>query len=249
MPAGGRLAIETRNVTIDDAYSGANLGARPGHHVRLRVIDIGTGMDPDVVERAFEPFFTTKPKGEGSGLGLATVYGIITQAGGVAHIYSEPGIGTTFSALLPAAEEVTRIAEQPSELLAHGGGETILVVEDEEGMRDVTVRILARNGYRVLTAANGAAAIELVERHDGGIDLLLTDVVMPQMLGTEVAERILALRPGFRVLYMSGYAQPVLGAQGTLEEGVTLIEKPFSQKTLLARVREVLDGPTAQTGA
>ncbi len=205
--------------------------------------DTGSGMDPDVLQRAFEPFFTTKPKGEGSGLGLATVYGIITQWGGVAQMYSEPSLGTTFTALLPATQEVTRADDEPGRrrVAGGGGGETILVVEDEEGMREVTERILTRNGYRVLTAPNGPRAIELAERYDQRIDLLVTDVVMPQMLGKEVAERVVALLPGVRVLYMSGYAQPVLGAQGTLEAGVTLLEKPFSEPTLLTRVREVLD--------
>ncbi|HTW07150.1 MAG TPA: PAS domain S-box protein [Acidimicrobiales bacterium] len=240
MPGGGTLTIETQNVTVDEVYAAGNPGASPGRHVQLRVSDTGVGMDRDVVQRAFEPFFTTKPKGEGSGLGLATVYGIITQSGGAAHIYSELGMGTTIRALLPATEEVTRLADQTVERRPPGGGETILVVEDEEGMRDVTVRILTRNGYRVLTAANGPTALELAARHDGHIDLLVTDVVMPQMLGKEVADRMGELRPGTRVLYMSGYAQPVLGSQRTLEEGVTLIEKPFSEATLLDKVREVL---------
>ncbi len=241
MPGGGRLTIETRNVTVDDGYAATTPGATPGDHVQLRVSDTGTGMDVDVQQRAFEPFFTTKPKGEGSGLGLATVYGIITQSGGVAHIYSEPGLGMAFTALLPATVEVSRAHDQSAARRAPGGGETVLVVEDEDGVRDVTERILARNGYSVLTASNGPAAIELAEHHHGRIDLLVTDVVMPKMLGKEVAERIAEQRPGIRILYMSGYAQPVLGSKGTLEEGVTLVEKPFSELTLLTKVREVLD--------
>jgi two-component system, cell cycle sensor histidine kinase and response regulator CckA len=247
MPGGGRLTIETRNMNVDEAYAAGNLGTRAGPHVQLRVSDTGTGMDSEVIQRAFEPFFTTKPKGEGSGLGLATVYGIITQSGGVAHIYSEPGMGTTFTALLPATDEVSPVPERAGADRPLGGGETILVVEDEEGMREVTERILTRNGYQVLTAANGPAALELAERHDGPIELLLTDVVMPKMLGKEVAERIVELRPGTRVLYMSGYAQPVLGTQGTLAEGVILLEKPFSEPTLLAKVRESLDRRTTSS--
>ena len=243
MPNGGKLSIETTNVMVDETYAISNPGVQPGRHMRLRVSDTGAGMDSEVLQRAFEPFFTTKPKGEGSGLGLATVYGIVSQSGGVAHIYSEPNMGMTFTALLPAAEGFTRAADQHTEHHAPGGGEAILVVEDEEGMREVTQRILARNGYQVLTASNGPAAITLATDHDGDIDLLITDVVMPKMLGKEVAERISALRPEVRVLFMSGYAQPVLGAHGTLEEGVTLVEKPFSERTLLARVREVLDAP------
>jgi signal transduction histidine kinase len=240
MPAGGLLTIETANVTVDESYAAGYPGAQAGRHVRLRVSDTGEGMEAGVLRRAFEPYFTTKPNGEGSGLGLATVYGIITQAGGVAKIYSEAGIGMTFTALLPATEEVRRVAASATPPGA-GGAETVLVVEDEEAMRDVVERILSRNGYRVLTAANGPAAIELVGGRDDHIDLLLTDVVMPQMLGKEAAERIVALRPDVKVLYMSGYAMPVLGAHGTLEEGVTLVEKPFSEPTLLAKVREVLD--------
>jgi PAS domain S-box-containing protein len=248
MLRGGRLTIETANVDVDEAYVAGNVGAQAGHHVRLRVSDTGTGMDRDVRRRAFEPFFTTKPKGEGSGLGLATVYGIITQAGGSAHIYSEPGLGTTFSALFPATDQGREAPAESDELPTTGGGETVLVVEDEDAMRQVTERILARSGYLVLSAANGPAAIDLVGQYDGGIDLLVTDVVMPKMLGKDVAKRIVALRPSVRIMYMSGYALPVLGAQGTLDEGVTLLEKPFSRQSLLARVREVLDGPAPETG-
>jgi hypothetical protein len=195
-----------------------------------------------VLTRVFEPFFTTKPKGEGSGLGLATVYGIISQAGGYAQIYSELGLGTTFTALLPITDQAPTHADPAAEQRPKSGGETVLVVEDEDAMREVTRRILTRNGHNVLVAASGEKAVALASQHDGSIDLLLTDVVMPKMLGKEVAEQVLAVRPGIRVLYMSGHAQPVLASQGTLAEGVTLIEKPFSEPGLLAKVREVLDG-------
>jgi len=241
MPGGGLLTIDTANVTVDEGHASLRPALTPGRHVRLRVSDTGFGMEQDVLERVFEPFFTTKPKGEGSGLGLATVYGIISQAGGYAQIYSEPGLGTTFTALLPATED-TRPKLQPStERPSERGGETILVVEDEDAMREVTRRILSRNGHTVLVAASGEDAIGIASGHVGDIDLLLTDVIMPQMLGKEVAERIIALRPGIRVLYMSGYAQPVLASNGTLSEGVSLIEKPFSAFELLAKAREVLD--------
>jgi PAS domain S-box-containing protein len=240
MPGGGRLHIETANLEISDDPDGS--GLPPGRHVRLTVTDSGVGMAPNVLHRAFEPFFTTKPKGEGSGLGLATVYGIITQAGGRADMRSEPELGTAFTAVLPATDEFADSpTREPSERHRPRGGETVLVVEDEEAMREVTRRILARSGYSVLTATGGEEAVAIATDHRGGIDLLVTDVVMPQMLGKEVARRLLALLPDLRVLYMSGYAQPVLASKGTLEPGVTLLEKPFSEPVLLAKVRAVLD--------
>jgi two-component system, cell cycle sensor histidine kinase and response regulator CckA len=240
MPGGGTLMISTGNLVVDEAYASSS-GEPPGRYVRLRISDTGSGMSKDVVDRAFEPFFTTKPKGEGTGLGLATVYGIIAQAEGHVHIYSEVGHGTTFTMTFPATDaELTEADDRGPQVQRSRGGETVLVVEDEDAMREVTRRILARNGYQVVTAATGADALQLI---DGGedVDLLLTDVVMPQMLGTEVAERIRAVRPGIRVLYMSGYAQPVLASQGTLAPGLTLVEKPFSEPILLDKVREVLD--------
>jgi PAS domain S-box-containing protein len=238
MPGGGSLTIDTQNVSADEHYAGRHPGLSPGRFVRVRVSDSGVGMPDDVRHRAFEPFFTTKPGTEGTGLGLATVYGIISQAGGSVQIYSEPGMGTTINVLLPATEEV-RVAARPD--ADHpGGGETILVVEDEDPLRDVTVRILTRNGYEVLAAANGPEALELA-RESGDIDLLLTDVVMPQMLGKELAERMVTERPEITVVYMSGYAQPVLASSGSLDPGVRLIEKPFSASGLLTKVRKALD--------
>jgi PAS domain S-box-containing protein len=245
MPGGGTLTIQTDNVTVDDAYAAVVPGATLGRHARLRVSDTGSGMDPDVLQKAFDPFFTTKPKGEGSGLGLATIYGIISQSGGHCRLYSESGLGTTFSALLPTTDrQEIRPTEHIEDGHRHGGGETVLVIEDEDGMREVTERILVRSGYRVLTAPDGLAALELVESHTGTIDLVLTDVVMPHMLGSEVAERINRARPGTRVLYMSGYAQAILGAQGNLQPGVILVEKPFTGAVLLDKVMEVLDEPS-----
>ncbi len=241
MPGGGKLVLESHNVVVDDEYVGRRPGLTVGRHVRLRVSDTGTGMDKEVVARAFEPFFTTKPKGEGSGLGLATVYGIVKQAGGDVEIYSESGIGTTISVVLPATEEAGAALAGPLETGPAGGGETILVVEDEAAMRELTRRILHRHGYQVIVAGNGAEALREADEHHGTIDLLLTDVVMPQMLGKEVRDRVTAIRPGIEVLYMSGYAQPILGSTGTLEEGVSLLEKPFSERQLLDKVREALD--------
>ncbi len=243
MPSGGALTIDTENVVVDEAYAARLAGLEAGRYVRLRVSDTGTGMDPEVVARAFEPFFTTKPKGQGTGLGLATVYGIIAQAGGHANVYSEPGLGTTVSALLPALDEPAAAAGPGADILTDGAYETVLLVEDEEAIRKVTRRILARNGYHVLEAHDGAEALAFAAEHEGTIDLLLTDVIMPHMLGKEVAQRVTAVRPGISVLFMSGYAQPVLASQGTLDEGVRLIEKPFSEPVLLGRIREILDAP------
>ncbi len=245
MRDGGILTIEVHNVVADHAYTELRPGVVPGLYVRLRVSDTGTGMPDDVVRHAFEPFYTTKPRGEGSGLGLATVYGIVQQAGGRADIYSEPGIGTAFSALLPATDEAgaaPRAVPAGAAGATRCGGETILVVEDEDAIREVTRRILTRNGYKVLLASRGGEAIAIAEQPEQPIDLLLSDVVMPQMLGREIAERIRAIRPGVRVVFMSGYAQPILASERRLDPGMHLIEKPFTQSALLSRIREVLTG-------
>jgi hypothetical protein len=240
MPGGGAVRIDAANVTIDaDSVAGGS-PARPGRYVQLRVSDTGAGMAPDVVAHAFEPFFTTKRAG--TGLGLATVYGIVTQAEATIGIQSEPGAGTTFTIMLPVTDEAASAIEEATPYERVPKGETVLVVEDEEALREVTERIFTRNGYRVVTAANGPDAIALVARHEGAIHLLVTDVVMPQMLGKEVADRVRELRPDIEVLYMSGYAQPVLASQGRLEPGVALVEKPFSERGLLAKAGQVLNG-------
>jgi PAS domain S-box-containing protein len=255
MQAGGVLRIDTANVLVDESYAANHPGLTAGRYVRLRLSDNGSGMSEQVIERAFEPFFTTKPKGEGSGLGLATVYGIIMRMEGFVRILSRPGEGATFFMLIPATAVRPPDAEAADpELVARsagrssGGGETILVIEDEDAMREVTRRVLLRKGYRVLTARDGVSALELLSGTEEPIQLLLTDVVMPHMLGKDVADRALVLRPGLRVLYMSGYAQPVLTSQGTLQPGVALIEKPFSQDDLLMMVRAVLDAPEPPVG-
>jgi hypothetical protein len=241
MGGGGTLTVDTMNVEADADFVSARPGMTPGIYAGIRVSDTGSGMDKATIERAFEPFFTTKPKGEGSGLGLATVYGIVTQAGGDVRIYSEPDIGTTVRLLFPITGDRPAASAASREPERAHGGETILVVEDEDAMREVTRRILARNGHEVLVARSGPDALDVVEARDGPIDLMLTDVVMPRMLGKELAERMRDRMPAMRVLFMSGYAQPVLASQGTLEEGVVLIEKPFTERGLLAKVREVLD--------
>jgi hypothetical protein len=242
MGQGGTLVIETGNVLVDEQWATmASANLTPGPHVQLRVSDTGSGMSDEVLVRAFEPFFTTKPKGEGTGLGLATVYGIITQAGGDIHIYSEEGRGTTFTALLPATPGSVPERDEEDTPNRLSGDETVLVVEDEDAIREITRRMLERNGYRVLSAANGPEAITMIESTAEAPDLLITDVVMPQMAGTDLAARLTASSPGIRVVYMSGYAQPLLS--GTVEPGRLLVEKPFSERILLERVRAALDAP------
>jgi PAS domain S-box-containing protein len=240
MPRGGKLTIDTANITVDDTYAAAQPGLSPGRHVRLRVCDTGTGMAPEVAARVFEPFYTTKPPGKGTGLGLATVHGIISQAGGYAQIYSEPGMGTTVTVLLPATSQAAEAAPAPAAAPARGHGETILLAEDEEDLAALVHRILVRNGYHVLAATSPEAALRHASDFHQAIDLLLTDAVMPGMLGNEVASRARALRPGLPVLYMSGYAQPILDTQGALDPHASLLEKPFSEITLLTRVGRAL---------
>jgi PAS domain S-box-containing protein len=242
MPGGGTVTIDTANVTVDaDSVAGGS-PAREGRNVRLRVSDTGTGMPRDVAERAFEPFFTTKSKGAGSGLGLATVFGILSQADGHIQIYSEHEKGTTISITLPVTDEAPTPVTNPVPYQRAPTGETVLVVEDEEALREVTKRIFTRNGYQVLTAADGPEALDIARHHDGEIHLLVTDVVMPHMLGKEVADRIKAIKPEVEVLYMSGYARPVLASQGRLDPGVALVEKPFSETDLLRTAAQLLNG-------
>ena len=199
-------------------------------------------MPADVIEHAFDPFFTTKPEGAGTGLGLATVYGIVVQAEGHIQIYSEPGAGTTFSIMLSATAEAAVAVSEQVPYQRSPQGETILVVEDEEALREVARRIFARNGYHVITAASGPEAIEIVRTYQGDVHLLVTDVVMPQMLGKEVSEHVLAVKPDIEVLFMSGYARRVLTTQGMLDPGVALVEKPFSEAELMSAAAQVLNG-------
>jgi two-component system cell cycle sensor histidine kinase/response regulator CckA len=253
MPDGGTLTIETANTTVGAESITEGSSMRAGRYVRLRVGDTGTGMAPDVIAHVFEPFYTTKAAGTGTGLGLATVYGIVVQAEGAIDIYSIPGVGTTFTILIPVTDEaVVPIEEEPT-YYRTPTGETVLIVEDEQALREVTERIFTRSGYHVLTAAHGIDALAVAAGYDGDIHLLVTDVVMPNMLGKEVAEKILLIKPGIQVLYMSGYAQPVLASQGRLDRDVHLIEKPFSAATLIAMAGQILNGHfrgfrTVQTG-
>jgi signal transduction histidine kinase/CheY-like chemotaxis protein len=242
MPDGGTLTIDTSNITVDADTIAGGSKARLGRNVRLRVSDTGVGMTPETAEHVFEPFFTTRRDGGGTGLGLATVYGILMQADGHIQIYSESGVGTTFTITLPAtAEAATPIAE-PAPYHRTPKGETVLIVEDEPALLEVTKRILTRNGYQVITAASGPEALAIARNHPGEIHLLVTDVVMPHMLGKEVADKMRAVKPGIEVLFMSGYARPVLASQGKLDPNVALVEKPFSEADLLAMAGQVLNG-------
>jgi len=242
MAAGGTLTIDTGNITVDSDSVAGGSKSRQGQNVRLRVSDTGAGMTREVIEHAFEPFYTTKVDGTGTGLGLATVYGIVTQADGHIQIYSEPGTGTTFTITLPVTAEATAPVVAVTPYQRAPTGETVLVVEDEPALREVTKRIFARNGYQVITAGNGPEALEVARDYPGEIHLLVTDVVMPHMLGKEVAEKMLEIKPDIEVLFMSGYARPVLASQGRLEPHVALVEKPFSESDLMAKAGQVLAG-------
>ncbi len=243
MPRGGELALQTRNLDVDGAHTASDGEARAGEWVQLMVQDTGVGMAPEVLAHLFEPFFTTKPKGSGTGLGLATVYGIVSQAGGHVHVRSAPGQGTAIEVCLPRRLQV---AQRPSQILAAPaarGTETVLAVEDDPLVREITARALRAGGYRVLVAAGGAEALEMAARLEGPLHLIVTDVVMPGMDGRALADELRRRNPGVRVLYVSGYAHDIIGHHGVLDAGVELLPKPFTSGALLARVRAVLDAP------
>ena len=242
MPQGGRLIVETANIDLDDEYVRRHVGARPGPHVMLAVSDTGTGIPHEIQSQIFEPFFTTKEQGKGTGLGLATVYGIVKQSGGYIEVDSEPGQGTTFRVYLPRLDaEPAPVDRSARPAAAAGGTETILLVEDEEGVRELARDILRASGYTVLEARNGPEALLLCERHQGPLDMLLTDVVMPRMSGRELAERLAPLRPDLSVLYMSGYTDDAVIRHGVLGAGTAFLQKPFTPAALVLRVRETLD--------
>jgi CheY-like chemotaxis protein len=242
MPGGGRLTIETATIELGDHPAPGEGELEPGRYVQLLVSDTGMGMDPEVVERAFDPFFTTKGPGEGSGLGLSSVYGIVVQAGGRASLYSEPGRGTTFRAVFPAAEptEAPRARHESTELPRITREWTVLVVEDEPSLRAVTARILERAGYRVLTAASGPDALELEQQTPQPIDLVLTDVVMPEILGPQLAAILKERRPDVGVIFTSGFARSALERDEHKLEAPVL-QKPLSASELLAQVARVLE--------
>jgi two-component system cell cycle sensor histidine kinase/response regulator CckA len=240
MPEGGKIVIETANVDLEDGSASKNLGLKPGSYVMLAVSDTGVGMDPETRSRLFEPFFTTKPPGKGSGLGLATVYGTIKQNDGQVTVYSQPGCGTIFEIYLP------RVKEPAAPALRKGsskGSETILLVDDEEGVRKLVSAVLKTNGYDVLEANNGGAALAVYEKNAHKINMVLTDVVMPQMTGFELGRELGNRTPNLKILYMSGYRDNTIGGGGS-ETPKAFLHKPFTPDVLLTKVREVLDAET-----
>ncbi len=250
MPAGGKLELVTANLKVDPAQAGQHPGLRPGRCVRLTVADTGCGMTPQVLAHIFEPFFTTKERDKGTGLGLSMVYGIVTQSGGAIEVESEAGKGTRVEILLPCADKTTERKAGPSLARVHRsiapGFETVLVVEDDEGVREPAAQILQQAGYTVLKARDGHEAAEVANRHSGPIHLLLADLIMPGMGGRELARSVRARRAHTRVLYMSGYGEQVRSV-ATAEPGVPVLQKPFSQSTLTHKVRQVLDEPRAMS--
>jgi signal transduction histidine kinase len=244
LPQGGKLTVETGNVNLGAEAARSRLGVRPGPHVMLAVSDTGHGMDAETLERIFEPFFTTKGEGKGTGLGLATVYGIVKQSGGSIFVYSEPGQGTTFKVYLPRAD-VTQEAVDGAETgpVAQGGTERILLVEDTDPVRILAASVLRGLGYEVVEARNPEEALDICRKGGPGLHLLVTDVVMPGMSGRALADRVLAHCPEARVLYVSGYADDAIVRHGILTAGTNFLQKPFSPMDLGKRVREILDAP------
>jgi len=242
MPKGGKLTIETTNVELDEEYARKYISVKPGSYVMLSISDTGMGMAPEVKGRIFEPFFTTKEKGKGTGLGLSTVYGIIKQSGGNIWVYSEPSQGTTFKIYFPRVDEpLNEVGKKGVEEELPRGNETILLVEDEEEVRKLAAQVLMKQGYKVLEAPHGNDALLVCKQHEGPIQLVVTDVVMPGMNGCELAENLLSLYPEMKALYMSGYTDNTIAHHGILEPGLHYIQKPFSVEGLAIKVREVLD--------
>jgi two-component system, cell cycle sensor histidine kinase and response regulator CckA len=242
MPRGGKIVIETANVELDETYSQIHQEVRPGPYVLLSVSDTGSGMDSKTISKVFEPFFTTKGPGEGTGLGLSMVYGVIRQSGGYIWVYSEPGQGATFKIYLPRIEEPAEpLPRTTPEIIFAKGSETVLLVEDEQNLCEVTVELLESEGYRVLVAKDGPSAIAISQGHRDMIHVLLTDIVLPNMSGTALAGRIKEFRPDLKVLYMSGYTGNLVAHQGILDSGDAFIQKPFTKHSLLSELRAILD--------
>jgi CheY-like chemotaxis protein len=241
MPRGGTLTIETANVSLDKDQTTHDADVPAGQYAMLAVGDTGHGMTPDIQEHIFEPFFTTKEKGRGTGLGLATCYGIVKQAGGWIWVYSEPGRGTTFKIYMPRIEAAAEAITPSATVEPVVGNERILLVEDDESVRKVAVRALRQRGYDVTEASNGEEAISIVNRTTETFDLLLTDVVMPIMGGQELAEQLLAANPGLKVLFTSGYTEDGIVHQGVLDRNVAFLAKPYDLVALARKVRATLD--------
>jgi two-component system, cell cycle sensor histidine kinase and response regulator CckA len=243
MPDGGKLTIETANVDFDEDYRAAHPYVKPGRKVMLIMSDTGCGMSEEVKAHLFEPFYTTKQKGRGTGLGLATIYGIVKQSGGSIEVYSEPGEGTAFKIYLPTIDEIPQALEmkKPTSLSMSKGEETILLVEDERIVRELAVKMLKRLNYNVLHASNGYEALEIAQNHNGIIKLLITDVVMPGMNGRQLADRLLQIRPNIRVLFTSGYTENAIAHHGIIEKDISFIGKPYSSHDLANKIRQLLD--------
>jgi nitrogen-specific signal transduction histidine kinase len=240
MPGGGTICIETANVDLDEGYAAEHAGATPGPHVMLSVGDSGIGMDRETQARIFEPFFTTKEKGKGTGLGLATVFGIVKQSGGSIHVRSEPGRGSTFEVYLPRTDQPATAPGRTSGAVTAVSGGTILVVEDDPQVRALIVRVLRNHDYRVLDAGDGAGALALIESHHREIRLILTDVVMPAMSGRELADRVTARCPDVKIVFMSGYTDDAILQRGVLPHGFAVLQKPLTPDSLLTKVEDVL---------
>lgn len=239
----GKMTIETGNTTFDEAYCAVHAGFKPGEYAMLAVSDTGCGMDAQTIDNIFEPFFTTKPQDKGTGLGLSTVYGVVKQNQGFINVYSEPDQGTSFKIYLPRHRtEAKPLAEQQTKISTDGAHETILLVEDDPAILKVATRMIERQGYTVVPAASPGEAMELAHMYSGEIHLLMTDVIMPEMNGRDLAENICNDYPNLKCLFMSGYTANVIAHHGVLDQGVNFIQKPFSKDDLTVKLREVLDG-------
>jgi two-component system cell cycle sensor histidine kinase/response regulator CckA len=242
MPEGGKLIIETHNVTLDNEYARTHAAVLPGEYTLLEITDTGTGMDDATKSRIFEPYFTTKAQGKGTGLGLAVVFGIIKQCGGHINVYSELSYGTTFKAYLPQIQDHSAISKSLNGIrLMPKGTETILLVEDENVVRALARHILTACGYSVMEAENGRDAVLLIENYLGPLDLLISDVVMPHLGGRQLAEKIVDLRPGIKTLFLSGYSNDAVITHGVLQAEFAFLQKPFTPSGLAMKVRDVLD--------
>jgi two-component system cell cycle sensor histidine kinase/response regulator CckA len=246
MPEGGRLTIQTANVELAPSYAATHPPLGPGRYVMLALSDTGDGMDTETQAHLFEPFFTTKDLGKGTGLGLATVYGVVKQSDGHISVYSEPGVGTTFKIYLPRLDEEATVEGQPDLAPAVGGPETVLVVEDEAMLREMLRETLERHGHRVLVARDGTEALQIADEETAAIQLLVSDVVMPGFTGLQLAEQLAPTRPEMRFLFISGYTDGASLHRGLPGPGPAFLSKPFSPEALLRKVREVLDGAVRQ---